>query len=473
MDDVTSAPAGPSPFLGGARRRPATRPRRLASATAAGLLALVLGVGLAPSAWSDPPSDDDVRAAREAADGAARDVATVEGELASLRDRQSTAEAAVETAAEEYAAAQDALAAADAEVRDAQEALTTARTGEADARAAVGALFRASRQGSTDLDALRAVLDADGVGQVVERENAERVAGRTAGRAVDAHATARAVADTARARADAALAHQGEVEDRARDALAAAQVSSDALADAVQESATRREALLAELARARATSVDVERQRQDALDAQAASERETAARARVEAPATGTPSGTPAAPPTSSPAPANPAPDPAPAPPPAPDPAPAPNPAPAPTPAPPPDPPPVVTPPPGTGVGSAAQGQAAVAWARTKIGAPYVFGGTGPGYDCSGLTSRAWAAAGVDITRTSRSQYQRVQKISYDQLRPGDLVFYANDTSNPSTIRHVAMYTGNGMMIEARQPGSPVHEVAMRWADAMPYAGRP
>ncbi|WP_255218757.1 C40 family peptidase [Cellulosimicrobium funkei] len=133
----------------------------------------------------------------------------------------------------------------------------------------------------------------------------------------------------------------------------------------------------------------------------------------------------------------------------------------------------MVTPPPGTGVGNGAQGQAAVAWARTKIGAPYVFGGTGPGYDCSGLTSRAWAAAGVDITRTSRSQYQRVQKISYDRLRPGDLIFYANDTSNPSTIRHVAMYTGGGMMIEARQPGSPVHEVAMRWADAMPYAGRP
>jgi len=102
-----------------------------------------------------------------------------------------------------------------------------------------------------------------------------------------------------------------------------------------------------------------------------------------------------------------------------------------------------------------------------------VYGGTGPGYDCSGLTSRAWSAAGVDITRTSRSQYQRVRKIPYDQLRPGDLIFYASNTSDPSTIRHVAMYTGNGMMIEARQPGSPVHEVAMRWADAMPYAGRP
>ncbi|MGO1288724.1 MAG: hypothetical protein ACTMIC_09425, partial [Cellulosimicrobium funkei] len=199
--------------------------RRVAAAGAAGALVLALGVGLAPTA-SSAPSDDDVRAAREAADGASRDVATVERELASLRDRHAAAVAAVETAAEEYAAAQGELEAADAEVRDAQAALATARSGESDARASVGALFRASRQGSTELDALRTVLDADGVEQVVARQAAERVAGRTAGRAVETHATARAVADPARARADAALAHQAEVEDRARDALAAAQVSS-------------------------------------------------------------------------------------------------------------------------------------------------------------------------------------------------------------------------------------------------------
>ncbi|MBE9928362.1 hypothetical protein G8C93_21010, partial [Cellulosimicrobium cellulans] len=97
---------------------------------------------------------------------------------AALRDRHAVAVAAVETAAEEYAAAQGELEVADAEVRDAQAALAQARSGESDARASVGALFRASRQGSTELDALRTVLDTDGVEQVVARENAERVAGR-------------------------------------------------------------------------------------------------------------------------------------------------------------------------------------------------------------------------------------------------------------------------------------------------------
>ncbi|MEN5076177.1 C40 family peptidase, partial [Isoptericola cucumis] len=153
---------------------------------------------------------------------------------------------------------------------------------------------------------------------------------------------------------------------------------------------------------------------------------------------------------------------------------PAPAPAPEPTREPRPDPRP--EPPPVSGVeqGAAAQGREAVAWARSKIGIAYQWGGTGnPGYDCSGLTSGAWNAAGVWITRTSRSQYLSVGKVSYDQLRPGDLIFYANDTSDPSSIRHVAIYSGNGMMVEAPRPGIAVRETPVRWDDAMPSAGRP
>lgn len=128
----------------------------------------------------------------------------------------------------------------------------------------------------------------------------------------------------------------------------------------------------------------------------------------------------------------------------------------------------------GVGVGTAQQGRAALAWARSKIGIMYQWGGTGnPGYDCSGLTSGAWSDAGVWITRTSRSQYFTVGKISYDDIRPGDLIFYANDTSDPSTIRHVALYAGNGMMVEAPRPGIAVRETPVRWAETMPYAGRP
>ena len=65
-------------------------------------------------------------------------------------------------------------------------------------------------------------------------------------------------------------------------------------------------------------------------------------------------------------------------------------------------------------VGSQGRGLGAVAWARTKIGAPYLLGAAGPtSYDCSGLTMMSWASQGVNISRTSRSQYLAVGKVDY------------------------------------------------------------
>ncbi|MBX9246832.1 C40 family peptidase, partial [Actinotalea ferrariae] len=150
-------------------------------------------------------------------------------------------------------------------------------------------------------------------------------------------------------------------------------------------------------------------------------------------------------------------------------------------PPPPPPPPPVTQPAPdpyglGTGSqrGSAAQGQSAVAWAVAQVGKAYGYGAVGPdAFDCSGLTSKAWAAAGVSINRTSRDQYRQVQKISYDAMRPGDLIFYGSVGSDPGSITHVAMFVGNGQMVEAPRPGVNVRVTKIRWAGTMPYAGRP
>jgi cell wall-associated NlpC family hydrolase len=115
-----------------------------------------------------------------------------------------------------------------------------------------------------------------------------------------------------------------------------------------------------------------------------------------------------------------------------------------------------------------------VGWARSQLGAPYQFGAAGPtAYDCSGLTMMAWASQGVDITRTSRSQYLAVGKVGYAALRAGDLIFYGTDPSDPASIYHVALYAGGGMMIEATLPGQPLSENPVRFAGAMPYAGRP
>jgi cell wall-associated NlpC family hydrolase len=116
---------------------------------------------------------------------------------------------------------------------------------------------------------------------------------------------------------------------------------------------------------------------------------------------------------------------------------------------------------PTTGIGApdplpdVSQGEKAVAFAFSKIGCPYVFGGTGPcadGYDCSGLTQAAWAAAGVSIPRTSEEQ-ATLPAVPESDLEPGDILEFLGDG-------HVGIYVGNNMLIDAPQTGENVQEVA-------------
>jgi cell wall-associated NlpC family hydrolase len=98
----------------------------------------------------------------------------------------------------------------------------------------------------------------------------------------------------------------------------------------------------------------------------------------------------------------------------------------------------------------------AVAFAYAQLGCPYVFGGTGPcgaGFDCSGLTSAAWAAAGVSIPRTSYGQ-AGLPSVSTSALQPGDILEFAGDS-------HVGIYVGGGMLIDAPQPGMNVEKVSL------------
>lgn len=102
------------------------------------------------------------------------------------------------------------------------------------------------------------------------------------------------------------------------------------------------------------------------------------------------------------------------------------------------------------------QAQKAVAFAYSALGCPYVFGGTGPcgsGYDCSGLTMSAWAAAGVSIPRTSYGQ-ATLPHVSTSNLQPGDILEFAGDG-------HVGIYVGGGMLIDAPQPGMNVEKVSL------------
>jgi cell wall-associated NlpC family hydrolase len=104
---------------------------------------------------------------------------------------------------------------------------------------------------------------------------------------------------------------------------------------------------------------------------------------------------------------------------------------------------------------TATQGDIAANWALTQLGKPYRWGAAGPDtYDCSGLTMQAWAHAGVQLLHYTGYQWVEGPHVALDQLRRGDLLFYATNTSDPSTIHHVGIYLGGGMMVDAPYTGA-------------------
>ena len=133
----------------------------------------------------------------------------------------------------------------------------------------------------------------------------------------------------------------------------------------------------------------------------------------------------------------------------------------------------------------ASRGQQVVDAAMAYLGTTYAWGGgdySGPsqgirdggvadrygdyskiGFDCSGLALYAWAQVGVYLPHYSGYQYTGQPHVSRSDLQPGDLVFYAYDTSDPSSIHHVAIWIGNNQIIEAPNSGSYVKISTMYW----------
>ncbi|QLE73356.1 NlpC/P60 family protein [Streptomyces rectiverticillatus] len=109
------------------------------------------------------------------------------------------------------------------------------------------------------------------------------------------------------------------------------------------------------------------------------------------------------------------------------------------------------------------EGKRAVEFASAQIGKNYVWGAEGPDtYDCSGLTLKAWAAAGRAIPRTSQDQWRQLPKVGLKDMRPGDLIIYFADAS------HVGVYVGDGAIVHAPRPG---RQVTVAGAGSMPVLG--
>ncbi|HEY8721744.1 NlpC/P60 family protein [Pengzhenrongella sp.] len=399
----------------------------------------------ASSAAPSDTSDAALGKARAAVASRVTAVAGIEVQLAQQSADRDAKLLAAATAGEAYLRADEERKTAEVAAKQATKQLASADVqAEGARRTLVAIALQAARSGGS-IDGVQAFLSADGFEEVVQRSAVLSLMGTKADRAVQQFRAATIVANALKGRADDAVAQRLETAAAAQDALKGARRAQAASESAVAAATEQRAALIVQLAAARNTTAKIERARQDELDAQQAARESAAARAQWARSATPAEVAAAAASSANSGYVRS---------------------------------GPRIAAPLGSGRtrGTAAQGLAAVTWAGKHLGLPYQWGATGPfAYDCSGLTMRSWQAAGVNLNRTSRDQYRQILKINYEDLRPGDLIFWGDDPGDAGSIFHVAMWVGNGQIIEAPRPGVNVRmtPITGRWARTMPYAGRP
>ena len=452
------------------------------------------------------PSEEEIAAAKAAEEAASMSVAEIEVKLAEVNATAATATQNAQIAGEDLNEAQIALNAATATANKASADADAAEAAFQEGKQQIASVAQATyRNGGGSLDAIAPYLEADGLRGVETKQVGINSFSSSAEAKMQNVAALEQVAKVTRDAANTALDNQKKATDEVQ---ARTDAANKAATDAQTQAnivAAQRDAYVKELATKQNTTVDLINQREASLAAErtaaerAAAEQASAAvaaadsqrRADTPAPAA---DATPEAPasspaPDASAAPAEEAPAPAPAeeaPAPAPaEEAPAPAPAeeaPAPAPAPAEEEPapapayeePVYEEPddeePSYSYGGAST---AIATAMTYLGVPYVWGGESyGGVDCSGLTMLAWESAGVDLPHLSRAQYGYGTHVSLGDMEAGDLIFWSSDGTQ-SGIYHVAMYLGDGEMIEAPTFGVPVRVTGVySWGSLMPYAVR-
>ncbi|WP_156158979.1 C40 family peptidase [Demequina gelatinilytica] len=445
----------------------------------------------------DYPGQAEIDAARAAAEDLASGIDELDNAIAALAAARDEATANALLAGEDYIEAQDAADAAQDTLAAANERAEQAEKELAVARENLAAVAQAAYRDSGSMSQIGAVVGAESVDDVIARTEAFERGSDEADVWVQRVQAAELVASTMREYADDAATEADAAATEARSAYAEAQDAQDHAEQAVAEADATRADAVTRLAELRGVTVALEEERQAGLEAERAAreqaeaeERQRAAEEAAQAEETARPRPTSTATSTSTPKPTTTS---------SPKPTTTSTPKPTTTSTPKPTetsepeetqtsepeetstPKPTATSEPETPAtawkSTAAQGVAASNAALGLSGKPYQLGASGPTYfDCSGLTSTAWSSAGHWITRSSRSQYSYTTHLSYSQIRPGDLVFYATNTSDPSTIYHVAMYVGNGMVMEAVNPSKVSGTRGLyAWmaSNMMPYIGRP
>ena len=428
------------------RRETKRRGIRAISVTAlfASLAAATPGIALAA------PSDEEIARAREAENAAKMSVAQIEVELASVKSEAEVALQKAMSAAEELNGARYSLEQATQTARQAQADADKAKADYEAGKQEIASIAQtAYRDGGSSLDSIAPYLSADGLRTVETKQATLNSFSASANVKMQKVAALEQVANVMNDAAIQAQAKQAEATAQVETRSAAAQSAANNARSAQAMTAARRDALVAELARKQNTTVELINQREAELEAQRQAAAAEAARQAAAAEAARQQAAAEAArrareqqnsyTPAPAPAPSYDDDD--------------------------------DTPSWGGGGGGNSDAAAgAIAWAKSKLGARYVWAGEGPGYDCSGLVTMAYRSQGIYLTHWSQAQYSEGTRVPVSQAQPGDLIFWNWDGGN---IDHVAIYLGNNQIIEAPTFGVPVRITSIYgWSAVLPYAVR-
>ena len=450
---------------------------------------VALACTLAPSVLADPVDQSDIDRSKASERSTSTSIASLETRLAQESSNLEDAQIKAQVANEDYLAAVDELNTATKDAQAAQANADAATSSTASARADLGSIVVQTYQESGNpLDPLTPYLTSESLADLADADVALARAGESNNAKVQNVEALETVATSMQAIADQKVKAKEAAKTSAATAKSDAEAAAEDAQNAVATTRTNRQNLITQLAAQRNTTVELETKYQDQVEAERRAREEAAAQAAAKAAsekaaadlaqkqaeqAAAQPQESAPAPQEQSSRPSSgqrasaqePAttsqPEPeavgeeeaasAPAPAPAPEPATSPEPAPS-------------------RSGNAAS--TAISTAMGYIGTPYVWAGeSASGLDCSGLTMVSYAAAGVDLTHSSRVQYGEGVQVPLDAVQPGDLVFWSSDGSQ-SGIYHVAIYLGDDTMIEAPTFGMTVRVTSMRYSGVMPYAVR-
>lgn len=424
-----------------------TRTRGVLTAILTTTIVLTIGTSAQADKPKPAPTQAQVDKAKAAADQKAGDVAALQASLAVANARLHAAAERAEMAAEAYNGAMWRLEQAQQATNNAKAAVADALGHVAEQRAGIAQLVTQSYQDGTVLNGVSAFLGADGPAGVMNRMGVVQSAGDSMQARFDQYTALNALARVAERKAEKAEKEQAALTDKAAklrdEAMQAANVAASETAGIARE----RHRLLQELAKAQKISLELATERQKALEQkaekaradaahlaatkaknkaadakdQAADAKDAAEKTQDQLAEFGVEGGWDL---------------------------------------------PGLPIPAGTGPGA----RAAIEFARQQLGDPYIWAAAGPdAWDCSGLTMMAWRAGGISLPHYSAAQYQQTKHITAADLEPGDLVFWG---TSPNTIHHVALYIGNGQIIQAPRTGDVV-KVSPLFASAPDFFGRP